>query len=204
LGIYALANNIAGPIESLIINTCHMVLYPRCAHDFRTDPGTLLRNYYTGNIKLFASILLLPAGVGGAAFLIVSVLYDPRYWHAAAVLQAFMLRATLAAFAASAEALLIAAGEPKVILVGNVFRTLWIVPACLGGYYLFGFTGFVYGAAANALPALVYYFWLQKRKGLLIVKYETYKVLFALAVALGAHALAGAVSALSSIVRIRL
>jgi lipopolysaccharide exporter len=204
LGIYALASNIAGPIESLIINTCHMVLYPRCAHDFRTDPETLQRNYYTGNIKLFASILLLPAGVGGAAYLIIAVLYDPRYWSAAAVLQAFMLRATLAAFAASAEALLIAAGEPKVILVGNVFRTLWIVPACLGGYYLFGFTGFVYGAASNALPALAYYFWLQKKKGLLIIKYELYKVLFALVVAICVYLLAGALSGLSPTHRIHL
>jgi lipopolysaccharide exporter len=203
LGIYGLANNIAGPIESLILNTCHSVLYPRCAQVFRADPRTLVSSYYGSNIKLFASILMLPAAVGGAAFLIVSVLYDPRYWNTGGVLEAFMVRATLTAFAASAEALLIAAGEPQVILIGSLFRTLWIVPASLGGYYFFGFTGFVYGTASNALPALVYYFWLQKKRNLLIVRHELSKVLFALAVAICAHTLSAGISALSALLRIR-
>ena len=37
LGVYGLAANVAGPIESLISKISQMVLYPRCAHNFRTD-----------------------------------------------------------------------------------------------------------------------------------------------------------------------
>jgi len=203
LGIYALANNIAAPIESLILNICHVVLFPRCAHDFRTDRANFLKNYYSNNVKLITSILLLPAGVGGAAYLIITTLYDPRYASAAYVLQACMLRATLVALAIPAEVLLIAAGEPQVILVGSLFRTIWMVVASLTGYYFYGFTGFVWGAASNVLPALIYYLWLQRKKRLLVVRYELGKVLFALAVAIVAHAIAGPLSALTSAVRIR-
>jgi O-antigen/teichoic acid export membrane protein len=188
LGIYGLASNIATPIETLIMTTCERVLYPRCASDFRTTPSALVSNYYTTNNRLFAGILLVPAAVGGAASFIITLLYDPRYLHAAAVLQAFMLRATLLSFASSTEVLLIAAGETQVILIGSLLRTLWVVPASLGGYYFFGFNGFLYGAALNVLPALVYYTWLQRKNGLLDIRYEFRKVLFTLAVALVAYA----------------
>ncbi len=133
---------------------------------------------------------------------IIATLYDPRYASAAQVLEASMLRVTLVALATPAEVLLISAGEPQVILIGSLFRTIWMVVGTLAGYYCYGFTGFVYGAASNVLPALIYYLWLQKKKGLLIVRYEFGKMLFALAVAIFSHAIAGSLSALSSAVRI--
>ena len=204
LGVYALGVNLATPIESVIGTVCHMVLYPRCAHDARTDPANLSRNYYTRNTRLFASILVLPAGVGGAASLLIATLYDPRYASAAGVLRAFMLRATLSALATPAEVLLIAAGESQVILVGSVFRTLWTVAASLAGYYFFGFAGFVYGTASSVLPALAYYMRLQHKRGLLMVKYELYKVSLALAAALSAYALSELLSALPSMIRMHL
>lgn len=203
LGIYGLANNIATPIETLIVTTCERVLYPRCAHDFRSAPDRFLTNYYTANNKLFAAIQSLPAAIGGAASLIITVLYDPRYAHAAVALQAFMVRATLLAFATSTEVLLIAAGETQVILIGSLLRTLWVVPASLGGYYFFGFDGFLYGVALNVLPALIYYVWLQRKKNLQIVRYEAGKVLFTLVVAGAAYAVSTALLALFPGARLR-
>jgi O-antigen/teichoic acid export membrane protein len=203
LGIYGLASNIATPIETLIITTCERVLYPRCARDFRSARDAFRTNYYTANNKLFAAILALPAAIGGAASLIITVLYDPRYAHAAVALQAFMVRATLLAFATSTEVLLIAAGETQVILIGSLLRTLWVVPASLGGYYLFGFNGFLYGVALNVLPALLYYLWLQRRKNLQIASYEVGKVLFTLAVAGAAYAVSSGLLALFPTVRLR-
>ncbi len=57
----------------------------------------------------------------------------------------------------------------------------------IAGFYLFGFTGFIYGAALSGLPPLIYYVWVQNRKGLLIVKYELYKVAFVLAIAFASY-----------------
>jgi lipopolysaccharide exporter len=182
LGIYGLAGNIAGSVESLISKISQAVLYPRCAHNFRENPDTATKRYYTENTKLFAGILSIPAAICGAAHLIITVLYDSRYSEAGGVLQAFAIRAVLLSFASPAEDLLISAGQFRVILVGNVLRTAWIVIGSLVGFYFLGFLGFVYGLSLSGLPPLVYYLWLQKSKGMLIAKYEFYKVIFALGV----------------------
>jgi O-antigen/teichoic acid export membrane protein len=182
LGIYGLAGNIAGSIESLISRISQAVLYPRCAHNFRDNPDTAARRYYTENTKLFVGILAMPAAVAGTAHLIIHLLYDPRYSEAGSVLQALAIRAVLLSFASPAEDLLISAGQFHVILVGNVLRASWIVLGSLLGYYFFGFLGFVYGLSLSGFPPLAYYLWLQNSKGMLIVKYELYKVAFALGI----------------------
>jgi lipopolysaccharide exporter len=187
LGIYGLAGNIAGSIETLISKISQAVLYPRCAHNFRENPDTATKRYYTENTKLFAGILAMPAAVAGAAHLIIAVLYDSRYSQAGSVLQALAIRAVLLSFASPAEDLLISAGRFHVILVGNVLRATWIVVGSLVGYYFFGFLGFIYGLSLSGLPPLIYYLWLQKSKGMLIAKYEFYKVAFALGVGITSY-----------------
>ena len=182
LGIYGLAGNIAGSIEALISKISQAVLYPRCAHNFRENPDTAAIRYYNENIKLFAGILAMPAAVAGAAHLLITLLYDSRYSEAGGVLQAFAIRAVFLSLASPAEDLLISAGQFHVILVGNVLRAAWIVLGSLIGYYFLGFLGFVYGLSLSGLPPLFYYLWLQKSKGMLIVKYELYKMGFALGV----------------------
>ena len=204
LGTYGLATNIAAPIESLISKISQMVLYPRCAHDFRSDPDVYWIKYYTNNIKVFISILIVPAAIGGVARLLIALLYDPRYALAGPILQAFMLRSTLLALASPAEDLLIASGETQVILVGNVFRAIGMLAASLTGYYFFGFMGFVYGVALSGLPPLLYYLWLQNRKKILIVKYEMYKVAFVFCIALAAYIGSSVLLSIWPIARIRI
>ncbi len=187
LGLYGLAGGIASPIEALVSNISRMVLYPRCAHNFRSDPETFALKYYTENVKLFASMLTLPAVGWGAAHLIISVLYPSRYAQSMPVLQAFMVRACLLSLASPAEEMLIATGASQIILIGNLYRAGWMFAASLAGYYFFGFTGFMYGAALSGLPPLIYYLWMQHKKRMLIAKYEFYKVAFVLGVAVAAH-----------------
>ena len=203
LGVYGLAGNIASPIEGLITKISQTVLYPRCAHNYRSNRNTFSLSYYTENVKLFISILILPAAVGGAAPWVISVLYPARYAEAGAILQALMLRAVLLSLASPAEDLLIAAGEYQVILHGNALRAIWMFAGSFGGAYLFGFIGFVYGAALSGLPPLVYYLWLQHRKGMLIVKYEIYKVGFVGAVAILAQLTSTFIAATWPMFRIR-
>ena len=180
LGVFGLAGNMASPVEGLIMKVSQLVLYPRCAHDFRTVRDAFALRYYTRNTNLFLSILALPAAIGGAAQLLVGVLYDPRYAQAGMILQAFMLRAAFLSLSAPAENMLVAAGELHVILNSNVFRAVSMVLGVVIGYYLAGFMGFVYGQALSGLPPLLDCLWLQRRKGFLIVRYELYKVLFLL------------------------
>jgi lipopolysaccharide exporter len=187
LGLYGLAGNIAGSIETLITKISQSVLYPRCAHNFRDHPDTAVKLYYTENTRLFACMLAMPAAVAGAAHLIIALLYDSRYSEAGSVLQAFAIRAVFLSFASPAEDLLISAGQFHVILVGNILRASWIVVGSLIGYYLWGFIGFVYGLSLSGLPPLAYYLWLQKSKNMLIVKHELYKAAFALVVGITSY-----------------
>lgn len=204
LGLYGLAGNIAASVESLISKVSQAVLYPRCAHNFREHPDTAKDRFYTENIKLFAGILAMPAAVAGAAHLIISLLYDSRYAEAGNVLQALAIRAVLLSLASPAEDLLISAGQFHVILVGNVLRASWIVLGSFAGYYSFGFLGFVYGLSFSGLPPLIYYWWLQKSKGLLIAKYEFYKVAFALGIGIVSYACCAAFLSLFPGFRIKL
>ncbi len=188
LGLYGLAGNIGSQIESLVIKISNQVLYPRLAHSFRTDPDGFSLNYYTENARLFASVLVLPAAICGGARLLITLLYDPRYAQAADVLQALMLRAILLALTTPAEDRLIAAGVLHVMLVGNIYRAIWMFVMSLTGYYFFGFMGFTYGVALSPLPSLLYYSWLQRKMGMMIAKYEFLKFGFIASVTLGAYA----------------
>lgn len=188
MGIYSLAANISAPIESLISRASRMVLYPRCAHNLRTDKSTFSLKYYTENVKLFAAILGIPAVIGGASGFLISTLYDPRYAQAAQVLVAFMIRAALLALSSTSEDMLFATGEIHVMLKGNIFRVIWLLSGSLIGFHFFGFPGFTYGICLSPLPQLIYYLWLQWKNGLLIVRYELYRIGFICAVALIAYA----------------
>jgi O-antigen/teichoic acid export membrane protein len=203
LGIYGLAGNIAGSIETLITKISQTVLYPRCAQNYRENPDTAAKRYYTENTKLFASILAMPVALSGAAHLIITVLYDSRYSEAGSVLQALAIRVLFLSFASPAEDLLISAGQYHVILVGNIFRAASIIVGSLIGYYLMGFLGFIYGLSLSGLAPLVYYFWVQKAKGMLIAKYEIYKVTFALAVGMVSYIGSGLCLALFHGLRIK-
>jgi O-antigen/teichoic acid export membrane protein len=203
LGIYGLAGNISRPIETLISRISTTVLYPRAAYNFRNHPEKFSLKYYRENVKLFVAILGIPAVIGGAGQLIIRTLYDRRYVEAGVILQACMLRAALLSFASPAEDMLIASGEYQVILVGSAYRVACVVAGCLAGYYFFGFVGFAYGASAQVLAPLLYYFWLQRKKGYLVVRYEMYKVAFMVAAALLSFAASSLLMAVVPLARFR-
>ena len=191
LGLYGLGSNMAAPFEGLISKISQMVLYPRCAEDYREHRESFAWRYYTQNTKLLASMLVFPPLAFGAAHVIVSILYPHRYAEAETVFRAFMVRAMLLSLACASEDLLIAAGESQVILMGNVARAVAILFGSITGYLLFGFIGFIYGMALSGLPPLLYYFWLQRRLGFLIARYECYKLLFVGVLAAGSYIASG-------------
>jgi lipopolysaccharide exporter len=203
LGIYGLAGNLAGQVEALISKISQMVLYPRCAHNYLAHRESFSIKYYVENARVFLIILAVPAAIGGAAELIIRTLYDTRYALAGTVLQAFMVRAALLALASPAEDMLIATGESHIILVGNVLRAGWMVAGSVGGYELFGFTGFVYGMSLSGLPTLGYYLWLQRRKGLLVMRYELYKLGFLCSLSASAYATSRVLMSLMPTLRLR-
>ena len=178
LGLYGLAGNVAGPVDGLVAKIARSVLFPRCAEAFRREPSSVRDKYYSQNVKLVALILFMPAALAGASELIVHVLFDRRYAYAWVILQAFALRGMFGAMAAMSENVLVATDTPRPLLIGNLLRAVWLVPGTLLGWYLWGFTGFLYMAMLETLPGLAFFLWLQHRRGLMIPKYEALKVAF--------------------------
>jgi lipopolysaccharide exporter len=204
LGIYGVASNIAGQVESLISRTGEMVVYPRSAHSFRTDPKTFPEKYYTDNVRVFAVTGVMAAGVAGAAQLIISFLYDPRYALAGVVLQTIMIRAVLLSIASPAETMLIAAGQLHVTLVSNIYRAVSIVSGSLAGFYAFGFIGFLYGLALSGLPPTIYLLLRQRKLGAPVLRYELYRVAFMAVIAVAAYAASRTVMMVFHVSRLKL
>lgn len=196
LGLYGIASNIESQVEALIEKISHMVLYPRCANQFRTNPDGFSAECYRSTTRQVASMLLPPAVIGGAARLLVAVLYDARYAQTGLILQALMLRAALLALASPPLNMLMAAGVYRVFLVGNIYRCVAIIVLALGGYYFFGFMGFVYGTALSGLPPLLYFLWMLRQKGFLMVKKELNRVALLGAVAASTYLVSDLVLAL--------
>jgi lipopolysaccharide exporter len=191
LGIYGVGTNIAGQVEGLIARTSEMVVYPRSAHHFLVDPKTFATKYYAENVRVFAVTGAMAAGIGGAAQLLISFLYDPRYAMAGGVLQAAMIRSVLLSISSPAENMLIAAGQSHVILVGNLYRAASIVLGSIVGFYAFGFVGFLYGMALSGLPPAVYVLIRQKKLGAPVLSHELYRTAYMAVIAavsfLGSH-----------------
>jgi len=167
LGFYSIAGNMIGPLTGVIIHNARIVLYPRCAQYFRVDRETAVARYYSENKALMAVGILLPAMVAGFSQAIVAILYDPRYVMVGTILMAMGIAGMMSAFQNASENLLIASGQNHVVLVGNLVRLFTIIPGTLLGYYLYGFFGFVWFNTAATVPLLGYFYWEQRRAGLL-------------------------------------
>jgi len=167
LGIYGLAGNMIGPINGVIAHNARVVLYARCAEYFRRDSATAGSRYYGENHRLLLVGVMLPAMVAGFSQSIVTILYDARYTMAGPILMILGLGSIVASFQNASENLLLASGRTHTTLVGNVIRLCTILPATFLGYYLFGFYGFLWFNLAGTLPLLIYFYYEQKKHGLL-------------------------------------
>lgn len=179
LGMYGLASNIASSVEGLVTRISRNVLYPRCTRYYREGGRDYARDaYYTQNLKLFAVVLSLPAALGGAAYLLINILYDSRYEYAGTILNALAIRCMLTAVTGPKENLLVAVGYTKVVLMTNVLRLCWLVPFGLLGWYLWGFDGFLYLSVLDLLPVFFYSSYLQYKGNLMIVRHELLHIAF--------------------------
>jgi O-antigen/teichoic acid export membrane protein len=82
----------------------------------------------------------------------------------------------------ASENLLVASGRNHIVLVANVIRLCTVVPATFLGYFLYGFYGFLWFNLAATIPLLVYFFWEQKKHGLLNLASELQRLFAALLV----------------------
>jgi lipopolysaccharide exporter len=167
VGLYGIAQNMIGPVSGIIMHNARVVLYARCSEYFRTNRETARSRYYTENHRLLMVGTILPAVIAGFSQSIVSILYDARYAMVGPILMITGLAAIVVSFQYASENLLVASGRSYVVLLSNVIRLFTIIPASLLGYYFFGLYGFLWFNLAATIPLLMYFYWEQKRSGLL-------------------------------------
>jgi lipopolysaccharide exporter len=182
LGIYGIATNLNSPISGVILHNAQAILYARCAEYFRTNRATACLRYYRENRRLLSLGVILPAALAGFSQSIVAILYDRRYALAGSILMVLGLGSVVTAFQNASENLLVASGRTHTVLVANIIRVCSLIPATLIGYFLFGFTGFLWFSLGATVPVLIYYFRDQKKSGLLSLKDEFLLLLVALLV----------------------
>ncbi len=182
LGIYGLAGNMFGPVSNLIGHNCRVVLYPRCAEYFRSSRESARYRYYHENRKLFLTVTIPPMVIAGFSQTIVAMMYDSRYQGAGIILMTMGLSGLFASIQARSENLVVAGGQPRAVLGGNITRLFSMIPFTLVGYYFFGLMGFLWiGMLAN-VPICLYYFLKQHRAGLLDLRSEITLIAWALLV----------------------
>lgn len=177
VGIYTIAGNILAPSSGIIMHNARAVLYPRFAEYFRSDRLSVRLRYYSENSRVLFVGVLIPAVVAGFATLFVSILYDARYAAAGHILMVLALGALLSAFSNASENLLLASGKNHYTLAGNALWLASALPAAFLGYYSFGFEGFLWFTLAARLPAILYFYYEQRRYQLLDIRYE-FRLLF--------------------------
>jgi len=182
VGVYGVAQNMLAPISGIIIHNARVVLYARCSGYFRLNRENARSRYYSENNRLLMIGTILPAMIAGFSQSIVSILYDARYAMVGPILMITGLATILVAFQYASENLLVASGRSYVVLLSNVIRVCTIIPASLLGYYCFGLYGFLWFNLAGMVPLLLYFFWEQKRSGLLNLASEIRRMGVALAV----------------------
>jgi lipopolysaccharide exporter len=204
MGYYGIAGNVLAPVEVATQKISRSVLLPRCAQVHREAPEQLRDRYYGDNLKLFAFILFLPAAVGGAASLIVEILFDPRYAVVGSILMVCSVRTILSALAGPPENMLMASGQTQVLLYSQFWRAGWLLVFGFVGYLLGGFYGFLIGVMLDQLPAWLYFLYVQHKTGKLIARYEAFKLGFVLAVFGVAHLVAWSLSGYGAAMRAQL
>jgi lipopolysaccharide exporter len=182
VGVYGVAQNMLAPISGIIIHNARVVLYARCSGYFRLNRENARSRYYTENNRLLMVGTILPAMIAGFSQSIVSILYDARYAMVGPILMITGLATIFVAFQYASENLLVASGRSYVVLLSNIIRVCTIIPASLLGYYCFGLYGFLWFNLAGMVPLLLYFFWEQKRSGLLNLASEIRRMGVALAV----------------------
>lgn len=156
LGLYGISQNISGTIATLAIRSGQSVLYPRCSQWYRDTPESMQEKLYQENKKLIFLLMAICTLVGGAAMLVIQLLYDSRYEYAGRIMQIMMVRATLESMLSLSLCVMTSTGYIKGELITSGMRLASVILFSATGYAIDGFIGFMIGLAIEPLPALLY------------------------------------------------
>ena len=171
-GLYTIAINLSGVPIGFVSSYVGRIVFPQYSRAWLTEPNSIAHVYYDA-LRRTAPIYALGVGcLTGAAPLLVSVLYDKRYWESGFYLSILAVSAALRLPTFAAAEMMTAIGRIKVTLYLNVLRTAWLIIVGPISFLTYGTIGVIVVVGLLELPALLgSWFWLQK-VGIFKLRYE--------------------------------
>lgn len=154
-GTYSIALNLLSAPLSFISTYVSRVVYPVYALTFSRTPEQLPRLYYAARQRVSLLFAFGIGGAGGAAALIVRILYDPRYADASIYLALLALGVALRLPTLTAAEVMTAIGQIKVTVRLNVVRVVWLALAGPAAYFIGGPIAVVAAVGLVELPTLL-------------------------------------------------
>ncbi len=126
-GLYALSQTISTAGPGLASSYSRRVLFPAYAEAVRSGSQSLRQVFYRARRWQNLFYMLAIGGIGGAADLIVSLLYDPRYHGVVIYLRILSIGAAFVLVSSSSEEMIIALGHLKNTVYATVTRLVWLL-----------------------------------------------------------------------------
>ena len=181
LGIYAIATTLTAFFDNFAQRITSTVLFARFSEANRQAPHTLRDVYYRERNKLLPKYLLLCGFIAPLGTLIFQILYDPRYLAGGLYFSILMAAPVLRSISMTCEQALIAKGQIRAALEGNIARLIWFVGLIVVLFHFFGFFGVLAAVASIDLPPLIVFWWRLHKEGLMDVRREMAVFLYLLA-----------------------
>lgn len=154
-GIYSIAFMLATVPMQAGLQLTQVVLYPVLAEAARSDHERLRKGLQTSRRAILPMCM-----TGTLAVLLLSpaffhTLYDERYHDAGWIGQLLAVAVWFSLLRGTSDRALLALGDSRSIAFSNIVRLVVTVGASLGGYYLWGGAGFIWGVALGTFVGLV-------------------------------------------------
>jgi len=134
--LYALATTISSAGPALASNYGRRVLFPIYADAVRAGSESLRQVFYAARRWQNLAYMMAIGGMGGAAELIVDLLYDSRYHGLSIYLRILSIGAAFVLVTTSSEEMIIAVGGVKNTAYATLIRIIWLFSGLYISFYL--------------------------------------------------------------------
>lgn len=171
-GFYMLAGSLAAAPKAFTTAYASRVLLPYYSQAWRDGMQDLQGLFYAKRRLPSMLYSFAVGGLIGSAPLIVTILYDPRYFEAALYLQVLAISSLFALASAASTEALIATGYVWVYFQESLSKLIWFAIAGPVGFALWGTLGLVIAVGLMEIPCLLYKGYQLRRVRLLDLRQE--------------------------------
>lgn len=171
LGIYSIAFLLAGACRELFKKLINSVFFPAISEITRSDPEHAKRIYYKIRLRVDAITMSAAGFIMASGSVIVSTLYDERYYEAGWILEMLSLSLLFIGYS-MAGMFLMARGDSKSYSVMIFVSVLFLFTLLPLSYHYFGLYGAILVIAFNQVVDIPVTFYYLKKEKLLILKKE--------------------------------